>query len=301
MISKVRIEKLQSDNPTHTLDLLNPWANGILVKSIEGLDPAEAIIYESNSAGLPGSRIGGSRLNRRNIVFNLGFATPRANVHELRMLVYRMFPPGEKATLTFTNEYGDFTITGYVESVESNMFSESVEPKVSIICPSPYFLDSTGRTGLVWNLANNPDYFSIPAPAVGDTFTFVEGNNSAVVQTLPVYDGVVPWKRTYALRYKCLSAGVFPTVINTYNGVRLYGAGTGIAGRTYVISLLPGQRRVVDYSYGRLNWRMLSMKSEFGYDNGLYSSNSISGNHWALYGGNGWVVTLETNRVLVGL
>lgn len=104
--------------------------------SITGLNPPNAQINVTNIAGLDGAKFNSSKLNTRNIVIMLKL---NGNVEENRQLLYQYFRTKETCTFYFKNENRDVSISGYVETVECELFSSGEILQASIICPYPYF------------------------------------------------------------------------------------------------------------------------------------------------------------------
>jgi len=120
------------------LVLNDPWEDGIAVFEISGIGPAKATIHTSSVASIDGDAYSGSRVGGRNITLTLGLLD-LPDVEKARHKLYRIFQPRQQVNLEFHTDYRNLHINGWVESVEPNIFSQSEEIKVSVICPDPYF------------------------------------------------------------------------------------------------------------------------------------------------------------------
>jgi hypothetical protein len=119
----------------------------IHVRSISGLGAADATIDSTPYGTIDGATITGATVNLRNIVLTLGFrpdVPSGKSVSILRDEVYRYFMPKSYVTLTF-ERLGQPTvrISGMVEKLEPNHFSNDPEVQVSILCADPNFRATT--------------------------------------------------------------------------------------------------------------------------------------------------------------
>lgn len=168
------------------------------VKKIEGLTPAKADIYTANNIGQDGAMYKGARTGMRNIVFTLGYnydhPTHRANVY-LRGDIYARFPPKGSVRMVFhSDNHESIQIEGFVESVESEIFSRMPDVQISIICPDPYFSSLTQRsiTGTdgqnltIPRLGNAPTPFIFKTERLVEDFGFLQLKN-ALDQKISIY------------------------------------------------------------------------------------------------------------------
>lgn len=109
------------------------------ILSITGLNPPSAHLNTSSIAGMDGALFNSSKLNTRNIVIT---AKINGSAEENRQELYRFCPTKTKVRFYFRNNNRDVYIDGYVDSVECNLFTNDERMQISIICPSPYFMDT---------------------------------------------------------------------------------------------------------------------------------------------------------------
>lgn len=148
------------------MELRNPEKSGFLIQSIDGLGPGQADIITTELAATDGGVYNSARLQSRNIVFNIKYQY-KETIEDARLLSYKYFPIKKNVKLVFETENRLSEIEGYVESNEPEIFSDSEDTQISIICPNPYFY-SSGPDG------NQVTYFS----GIEPLFEFLFSNES---------------------------------------------------------------------------------------------------------------------------
>ncbi|MCQ2270966.1 MAG: phage tail family protein [Bacteroidales bacterium] len=108
------------------------------ILDIGGLNPPRVQINRSNIASLDGSKYNSSRVEERNIVISVKLC---GDVEENRLNLYRLFTLKRECKLYYKNERRDVFISGYVESIECDYFTNKETVQISIVCPYPYFKD----------------------------------------------------------------------------------------------------------------------------------------------------------------
>lgn len=151
-----------------TLELAD-ITDGLLLADIGGLDPVKATLVSSGFAKLDGEQFHAARREPRNITLKIelrpDYVTTSASA--LRSQLYNFFMPKTPVTLKFYMDDGlTVTISGYIETCESDMFTQKSVVDVSIMCFNPDLLDV--------------DTVSIPGSTVSDT-----------TETAVTYDGTV--------------------------------------------------------------------------------------------------------------
>lgn len=125
-----------------SLELPLTWPNdaGLLISSIDGISPGNVQVNSQDYAVLDGGVFNSSRIGTRNITieFYYGF-TPQIESARHRAYVY--FPVKEQVRLDFKTDERWLSIWGWVESNETQIFSEQEKGQVSIVCPDPYFYE----------------------------------------------------------------------------------------------------------------------------------------------------------------
>jgi hypothetical protein len=108
------------------------------VLSIIGLSPAPAVINTSSIVGMDGALYNSSRIDIRNIVLTIKI---NGDAEANRLRLYNYFRTKSWCRFYYTTESRNVYIDGYVETFECDLFAESEEAQISIICPNPYFVD----------------------------------------------------------------------------------------------------------------------------------------------------------------
>lgn len=126
------------------------------VISIKGLNPPSAHLNTSTVSGMDGAMFNSSRLNTRNIVITMKI---NGDVEENRQRLETFCPTKERVRFYFANNNRNVYVDGYVNSVECDLFSDDERMQISIICPQPYFLD-TSNTQV--NGSSISSYFVFP-------------------------------------------------------------------------------------------------------------------------------------------
>lgn len=146
MITKLELISAGSVNPIR-MDIVVPKADTkFLVTNINGLTPVKADIATSGLVQIDGESFDYARVGSRNIVIEFEYTPNYAlgqTAESLRLELYKVASPRMEVTvsLDINNTYNR-KITGYVESIESPMFSKEIKGQISILCPQPYFRDA---------------------------------------------------------------------------------------------------------------------------------------------------------------
>lgn len=109
------------------------------VTQITGLTPAGCTINTAAVAGMDGETFNSARINKRNITITI---IPEYPIEQNRNLLYRYFPEKKKIRLFYENDTRNVYIDGYVESMESDLFTKRQSYQISVLCPNPYFVDA---------------------------------------------------------------------------------------------------------------------------------------------------------------
>ena len=125
------------------LELRNPRTSGFFVRNIDGLGPTKSTINTTETLSIDGSLYNSSRQVSRNLVFDLGFYNDGSETIEaIRQKAYRFFPTKKNLQIEVQTDTRLGLTTGYVETLEPNIFSRDEGAIISIICPSAYFYGS---------------------------------------------------------------------------------------------------------------------------------------------------------------
>lgn len=128
------------------MEIKKPEDTGFLVSSVTGITPPESDISSAEYALHDGSDMGNIHVTDREIVFTIIFYQDNKDndsVETLRWKMYRYFPLKKKITLKVTNDHGTYSIDGYVQNIDCDIFTSQEEATITINCPDPYFRQDT--------------------------------------------------------------------------------------------------------------------------------------------------------------
>ena len=144
-------------NESLKLELSNPTPSGLIVTNIEGIGSIQATINTTDMATADGAWFNSARANTRNIVCHL-MPMDEPSVEENRHKIYRYFPVKKKLKLTFDTDTITSVIEGYVETIESDIFSDKESVTVSILCPDPLFYAEGGSEDAFAGIENEFEF-----------------------------------------------------------------------------------------------------------------------------------------------
>jgi hypothetical protein len=177
--------KVENDRG-NTLELTNN--PNYRVYKIEGLNPPHATINSSVNTTTDGSSINSVRMENRNIVI---YTTIQGNVEANRINLYKYFPVKKTVKIYFTNGTREVYISGTVELIECDLFSDKQVAQISIICPRPYFKNVDD---LVTMFSDVTKMFSFPfaIAKTGVEFSSISTNQRrSIINTGDIETGVV--------------------------------------------------------------------------------------------------------------
>lgn len=160
MITKVTVQTPYGS----MLDMpLRNDGGGLVVKSIEGLDPVKASLVSTGFAQMDGKEYQSSSRDERNIKIQIGIFPDYATstVRDVRNRLYRYLMPKSEVLLTFHMLSGEmYKISGRVETFDTAMFSSDPAVDISIMCFNPDFYGATAEI-VLGNTSSDPG-FSAP-------------------------------------------------------------------------------------------------------------------------------------------
>ena len=164
MIKSVTVTNYRGDSLEMPLEWPNP--SGLLISKIDGITPGNVQVNSQDFAVLDGGVYNSSRMQTRNITieFYYGRGSQVADVdnHDVetsRHIAYRYFPVKTQVRLDFLTDERNLSIWGYVESNDTDIFSEHEKGQVSIVCPDPYFYE---KDTVVFNFGDSIPEFEFP-------------------------------------------------------------------------------------------------------------------------------------------
>ena len=125
MIKSIRV--LNDISQSITMELKKPETTGFLVASVTGLTDPKAQISTSEIATFDGATFGNAHVGARNIVISIIFYQDnkdKLSIEELRHKFYKYFPLRKQITFYVTNDSGTYSIKGYIEAADINIFTK---------------------------------------------------------------------------------------------------------------------------------------------------------------------------------
>lgn len=119
------------------LNVQKPWETGIYITEITGLEPPDAEISLTPDPYFGGSSFVNAHIPQRDI--GITFQYDWANTSKARRIVESIFVSGRPIRLEIYQGLLQVEIEGYVETIETERFSDEVSTEVHILCPEPYF------------------------------------------------------------------------------------------------------------------------------------------------------------------
>lgn len=137
--------------------------------SVTGANPPSANINTSTVVGMDGTLFNSARVNQRNIVLTLAIHYP---IESNRQVLYDLFKIKGIVKVKYKTDFRDVYISGYVESIEVNAWSQSQVAQISIICPQPFWM---AQEDTVIHFTDSIALFEFPfsIPAEGIEFSRV--------------------------------------------------------------------------------------------------------------------------------
>lgn len=149
------IYKIVARNPKNELlemDIRHPEKSGVNVKNITGITPTGAEIYSTPFGSIDGGIYVGSRVPSRNVVLELGMYEEESidgtikSIEDSRLKVYNFFRIKDWVNLVFYTSNRILQLLGYVESVDTDIFSKEETSNISVLCIDPWFYSSDWST-----------------------------------------------------------------------------------------------------------------------------------------------------------
>lgn len=130
------------------------------IKDIKGLEPVTATVNTTKYGSIDGEFDTGATVGKRNIVLTVELkpVLPELTQSVLRQMLYTYFMPKSTVRLRFNSTHmPTVDITGTVESMDPSLFGKDNSYQISIICPSPYFIDIEETAVLGTTIATSDD------------------------------------------------------------------------------------------------------------------------------------------------
>lgn len=248
MIKSVKVTNYMGESLTIPLI----WNGGPFeIEKIEGLGPPKATINTTEIATNDGSKFNSARATERNVVVYL-ILHGAPTIEDARQLSYKYFPVKKPLQLEIETDNRRCVVEGYPESNEPNIFSDSEDTQVSIVCPNPY-----------WKSAGDDGIREVIFHGVAPNFEFPFSNESLTEDKIEF--GIIERRKENVVYYDGdAEQGVTITIeaVGTVKGLTIYNirtrekmaishdelvsfTGSGIVnGDTIIISTVKGHKTI---------------------------------------------------------
>lgn len=112
--------------------------HGLIIIGMTGITASTANINTTDLASMDGSMFNSSKVMQRNIVLQFIY-TFAPTIEDSRQRTYRYFPIKKEVEIEIETDNRILVTKGYVETNDSNVFSDQETGQISIICPDPFF------------------------------------------------------------------------------------------------------------------------------------------------------------------
>lgn len=147
---------LKIENTNGEIFELSHNTQNYAVVGVSGLTRPQTAINTSTGGVLDGAFFNSTRVEMRNIVIDIIL---QGDIETNRQLLYRIFPQKTACTVYFQNKNRNVQISGYVEILDGDLFTQREAVQISIICPRPFWQD---MNAIYTELSNVLKMFQFP-------------------------------------------------------------------------------------------------------------------------------------------
>lgn len=217
------------------------------VLDVQGLTPPKISVNTSSGGVLDGSFFNSARAEPRNIVITLDL---RGRIEQNRREVYRIFTLKKPCTVYFKNVNADVRIEGFVEAIESDIFSSREQMQISLICPRVYFEDAQAMLTELSRVLRKWEFpFSVSEPV-----PIAEINSTPICEVNNLGEAVTGAVFTVEILETITEFTIYSTTTGESFGVHF----VFVEGDIITISTIPGQKSVTirrgDQVVNAINW-----------------------------------------------
>ncbi len=147
------------------------------IVGIDGLASTSATINTANTGLIDGAMFNSSRVNMRNIVLTVAI---NGDAERNRIELYKYFKIKQYCKMYYQNGIRNVYIEGFVETIETNLFTQAQTVQISIICPHPYF---SALATIHSDVSRVVSTFSFPfsLSKTGKEFSYIQNDYIATV------------------------------------------------------------------------------------------------------------------------
>ena len=145
-------------------------ANQYMTSQIEGLSPPPGTISTSGYAGMDGSYLNNSFIEKRNVVIH--FEMRGIDIETRRHQLYNVVKPSRYIKIYYKTAGIDVYTEGYVETCEVSNFEQLTTGQISILCPDIYWYSTKPVIAQYSHIVGT---FTFPFPSETNPQPFVLG------------------------------------------------------------------------------------------------------------------------------
>ena len=206
-------------------------ANQYMTSKIEGLSPPPGTISTSSYAGMDGSYLNNSFIEKRNVVIHIEMRG--VGVEKRRHQLYKVVKPSRYVKVYYKTAGIDVFTEGYVETCEVSNFEQLVTGQISILCPDIYWY-STESVMAYYSQITGAFTFPFPTESNPEPFVLGKFNTQNIMEIIDNGDEI-----GFTLQIEALADVRSPTLYNADTDEYLQITGAILAGD--IITVRPKQ------------------------------------------------------------
>ena len=216
-------------------------ANQYMTSKIDGLNPPAGTISTSTYAGMNGSYLNNSFIEKRNVV--ISFQMRGVDIEKRRHQLYKVVKPSRYIKIYYRTANIDVYTEGYVETCEISNFDSLTSGQISIICPDPYWY-STSAVYAYYSQVTGAFHFPFPESDAPFTLGIYSTTDNIIIQNDGDETGFTIQIEASPSETVPEIAAVTPTLYNADTGEYLQIKGDILKGDTITITTKTGNKTV---------------------------------------------------------
>lgn len=149
-----------------------------VIKSIDGLDPPDALLNLYKVAGVDGTSYNSATLDNRQIILTIAINDP---AEDNRNALYKYFQAKRPSRLYFSDDTKEVYAEGYVQNITIPLFEQKQLFQVTMICNDPYLHYATPLEYSFGDGTEGLFEFPFSIPSGGIEFSVAESGHDFIV------------------------------------------------------------------------------------------------------------------------
>lgn len=233
--------RLILENETGQQIDLSQTASRFMFCKIEGLNLPPGTISTSTYAGMDGSYLNNSFIEKRNVV--ISFQMRGIDIEKRRHLLYRVVKSSRYIKVYYKTAGIDVYTEGYVETCEVSNFDALTSGQISIICPDPYWY-STSAVYAYYSQVTGAFHFPFPESDAPFPLGIYSTTDNIIIQNDGDETGFTIQIEASSSETVPEIAAVTPTIYNADTGEYLQIKGDILKGDIITITTKTGNKTV---------------------------------------------------------